>query len=142
MLTSEQWNNLLKYNDDPKSPNVLVLDADGWHRDERFDYEWHEERISLHEFIKRARRSTVNGPRLAEIEALVNDDENYELERQDMLHHSRMQLVIEVTPDPVPGAFHTPEDVERRLEQMLNERIPHYMPMVAYMRTRQRGTVK
>lgn len=49
--TSEQWQQLYPY---PK-----VLDPDGWHRDERFQYEWFEELITIEEYESRVARSTV-----------------------------------------------------------------------------------
>lgn len=50
LKTSEQWQKEL--------PNVVVLDPDGWNRDERFEYEWYEELISLDEYYNRVIRST------------------------------------------------------------------------------------
>ena len=50
LKTSEQWQKELS--------SVIVLDPDGWHRDERFQYEWYEELISKEEYRNRVIRST------------------------------------------------------------------------------------
>jgi len=49
-ITSEEWQKLY--------PKVIVLDPDGWNRDERYQYEWFEERITLEEYKIRVMRST------------------------------------------------------------------------------------
>ena len=48
--TSEDWQKLF--------PKVLVMDPDGWHRDERYQYEWYEELISIEEYIDKVSHST------------------------------------------------------------------------------------
>lgn len=37
---------------------VEVMDPDGWHRDERYDYEWNKELIAFEEFMQKAAMST------------------------------------------------------------------------------------
>lgn len=49
-ITSEEWQKLY--------PEVIVLDPDGWNRDERYQYEWFEEKITLEEYKSRVMRST------------------------------------------------------------------------------------
>lgn len=49
-MTSEEWQKLY--------PEVIVLDPDGWNRDERYQYEWFEEKITLEEYKLRVMRST------------------------------------------------------------------------------------
>ena len=49
-ITSEEWQKLY--------PKVIVLDPDGWNRDERYQYEWFEERITLEEYKLRVMKST------------------------------------------------------------------------------------
>ena len=51
--TSEEWQKLY--------PNPRILDPDGWHRDERFQYEWYEELINFDTYQMRAFSSTVSG---------------------------------------------------------------------------------
>lgn len=49
--TSDWWNKFLK-------GLITVYDPDGWHRDDRFEYEWHVEEITLEEFLTKAASST------------------------------------------------------------------------------------
>jgi hypothetical protein len=39
-------------------PDILVLDPDGWNRDERYDFEWNQELITLQEYQNKVMRST------------------------------------------------------------------------------------
>ena len=48
--TSQQWQE--EYID------VVVLDPDGWNRDERYQFEWFEELITLKEYYEKVIRST------------------------------------------------------------------------------------
>jgi hypothetical protein len=50
LKTSEQWQKELD--------SVIVLDPDGWNRDERFDYEWNKELITKEEYKFKVIRST------------------------------------------------------------------------------------
>ena len=49
-ITSDEWQKLY--------PKVIVLNPDGWNRDERYQYEWFEEKITLEEYKLRVMRST------------------------------------------------------------------------------------
>lgn len=51
LKTSEEWQK--KFRD-----KIMVLDPDGWDR-QNFDYSWKKEKISLAEFKKRCRDSTL-----------------------------------------------------------------------------------
>lgn len=42
----------------------------------------------------------------------------------------RITLSVQVDLDPIPGAFHTPEDARHAIGMILNDRIPHYHPSV------------
>ena len=42
----------------------------------------------------------------------------------------RITLTVEVNLDPVPGAFHTAEDMTERLQAMLTHAFPWYDPKV------------
>ncbi len=48
--TSEQWQ--------LENPDILVLDADGWDRND-FGFSWYEEEITFEEYNKRLFSSTV-----------------------------------------------------------------------------------
>ena len=48
--TSKEWQELY--------PDIIVLDPDGWSRDERYDFEWNKELITLKEYQNRVSRST------------------------------------------------------------------------------------
>lgn len=48
--TSDEWQK--------RYPLIKVLDPDGWNRDERYHYEWYEEKITLQEYKNRVMRST------------------------------------------------------------------------------------
>ena len=48
--TSEKWQEIY--------PDVVVLDPDGWNRDSRFQFEWHEEKITLKQYVNKVLRST------------------------------------------------------------------------------------
>jgi len=48
--TSEEWQK--------QFPDIKVLDPDGWNRDERYQFEWYEEKITLGEYRNRVMRST------------------------------------------------------------------------------------
>lgn len=41
-----------------------------------------------------------------------------------------VKLEVEIDLDPIPGAFHTKEDVQMRLQARLDDNIPHYNPKV------------
>lgn len=43
--TSKKWQELY--------PNIVVLDPDGWNRDERYNFEWFQEKISFSEYKKK-----------------------------------------------------------------------------------------
>lgn len=40
------------------------------------------------------------------------------------------KFIVEVTLDPIPGAFHTNEYAQEWLQEMLNQTIGHYDPQV------------
>jgi len=42
----------------------------------------------------------------------------------------RVQLLVEVNTDPVPGSFHTPESVVKNVTAVLKASIGHYNPTV------------
>lgn len=48
--TSKEWQELY--------PDIVVLDPDGWNRDERYDFEWSKELITLQEYKNKVMRST------------------------------------------------------------------------------------
>ena len=48
--TSKEWQVLY--------PDIVVLDPDGWNRDERYDFEWNKELITLEKYKNRVMRST------------------------------------------------------------------------------------
>ena len=50
LKTSVEWQKLY--------PNPLVLDPDGWNRDDRFAFEWYEELITFDEYKNRVYAST------------------------------------------------------------------------------------
>lgn len=43
----------------------------------------------------------------------------------------RITLIIGIDLDPTPGAFHTKRDMERQVQQLLDQALPHYNPGVA-----------
>lgn len=46
------------------------------------------------------------------------------------MERERIMLEVYVDLDPIPGAMHTAEDAEIRIQAMLTDRIPHYNPWV------------
>ncbi len=40
----------------------------------------------------------------------------------------RITVMVRINLDGVPGAFHTADDTVKRIQQMLEECIPHYNP--------------
>lgn len=42
----------------------------------------------------------------------------------------RITLKVDVDLDAVPGAFHTPESAEKIIQQILDNAIGHYRPLV------------
>lgn len=48
--TSQEWQEL--------EPEIVVMDPDGWNRDERYQYEWFEELITHDEYARRRMMST------------------------------------------------------------------------------------
>jgi hypothetical protein len=46
------------------------------------------------------------------------------------MDRERFAMLVIVDLDPIPGAFHTPEDAKERVEAMLLSNIPHYSPVV------------
>lgn len=42
----------------------------------------------------------------------------------------KIDLLVQVDLDPIPGAFHDEESARECLEAILRQRIPHYNPMV------------
>ena len=45
------------------------------------------------------------------------------------MQRTRIQIIIEVDLDPVPGAFSTPESALYNIEDILVRSIPHYNPV-------------
>lgn len=43
---------------------------------------------------------------------------------------ARETFTVDVDLDPILGAFHTKEDAKRILQSILDQRIPHYKPIV------------
>ncbi len=41
-----------------------------------------------------------------------------------------VRLEVEVDLDPIPGAYHTKEDAQMRIQRQLNNSISHYNPKV------------
>ena len=50
LRTSEDWQKAF--------PEIIIMDPDGWHRDDRFMYEWSQEKISYSEYCNRRMMST------------------------------------------------------------------------------------
>ena len=50
--TSNEWQRIY--------PSPKVIDPDGWHRDERFDYEWYQELITVEKYKSRVYASTCS----------------------------------------------------------------------------------
>jgi hypothetical protein len=46
------------------------------------------------------------------------------------VERKRINLVVEVDLDPMPGAFYTPESAQRILQNYLLQAIGHYNPVV------------
>lgn len=46
------------------------------------------------------------------------------------MERTRIKLAVFVDLDPVPGAFNTSEDVQSRIQNMLDHSIPHYNPKI------------
>lgn len=55
----------------------------------------------------------------------------------DLTHPKSVTLDVTINLDPIPGAFHTPADVQQRIERILVEMIPHYKPTVSIRYPRQ-----
>ena len=51
LKTSEDWQK--------QYPKIIILDPDGWNRDERFKFEWYEEQITLDQYRRKMSGSTV-----------------------------------------------------------------------------------
>lgn len=47
------------------------------------------------------------------------------------MERKRIKLEVYVDLDPVPGTFHSKESARNVVANILNERIPHYNPMVS-----------
>jgi hypothetical protein len=47
-----------------------------------------------------------------------------------MLKRDRIQILVEVDTDPVPGWGYDPNDYVRHIQHHLNQTIPHYNPVV------------
>lgn len=45
----------------------------------------------------------------------------------------RIQILVEVNTDLVPGWGYDPQDYVKMLEMLLNQRIPHYNPVVTLL---------
>ena len=45
------------------------------------------------------------------------------------MERERVQILVEVDLDPIPGAFHTPDSALWQVEDILRGSIPHYNPM-------------
>jgi hypothetical protein len=52
-----------------------------------------------------------------------------------IMERERIQILIEVDLDPIPGWGNNPNDYVRLLERLLADRIPHYNPVVMFLPT-------
>lgn len=50
------------------------------------------------------------------------------------MNRQRATFTVEIDLDMVPGAFHTAEDTEKRLQSLLLSDVPHYNPVVTLTR--------
>lgn len=48
------------------------------------------------------------------------------------MERRRIQILVEVDLDPVPGSFHTGENTQEHIQHMLDGAIPHYNPVATY----------
>lgn len=46
------------------------------------------------------------------------------------MDRERIQIIVEVDIDPIPGWGNDPQDYVKMLEKSLSDRIPHYNPRV------------
>lgn len=46
------------------------------------------------------------------------------------MRRNRIQILVEVNTDPVPGWGNDPHDYVKHIERLLNDTIPHYKPVV------------
>lgn len=47
------------------------------------------------------------------------------------MDRTRIKLAVYVDLDPIPGAFHSADNAQHHVRNMLNEAIPHYNPAVS-----------
>lgn len=47
------------------------------------------------------------------------------------MQRKRIKLEVYIDLDPVPGTFHSKESARNQVAAILNEAIPHYLPMVS-----------
>ena len=51
------------------------------------------------------------------------------------MKRERIQILVEVDTDPVPGWGNDPNDYVKHLEYLLSQSIPHYNPVVTLLPT-------